>query len=76
MLKCLSIHYNRSKSCLFVNEVKIYQFEAKDSELIIFPFSVDNMKEIGVRGYVYDFSVHFERIDVDIIDIGKIYILY
>ena len=34
---CLSQHYNGSKSFLFVNAIKIYQFRAKDSEIKIYP---------------------------------------
>ena len=30
---CLSLHYNRSNSFLFVNATKIYQFKVKDSEI-------------------------------------------
>ena len=28
-------------------------------------FSTDNMKETGLYGYVYNFSVDYDRIDVD-----------
>ena len=31
---CLSLHYNESKSSLFVNAIKIYQFKAKDSIML------------------------------------------
>ena len=32
--------------------------------------STDNMKKTGLYGYVYDFSVHYDRIGVDdILDI-------
>ena len=34
---CLSLHYNRSNSFLFINTTKIYQFKAKDSEKKISP---------------------------------------
>ena len=30
---CLSLHYNRSNTFLFVNATKIYQVKAKDSEI-------------------------------------------
>ena len=29
---CLSLHYNRANSYLFVNGAEIYKFKAKDSE--------------------------------------------
>ena len=34
---CLSLHYNRSNSILFVNAAKIFQFKAKDSEIKSIP---------------------------------------
>ena len=35
-------------------------------------FSVDNMKNTGLHGYVYDFSVDYDVISVDdILDIHK-----
>ena len=33
---CLSLHYNRVKSYLFVNGREIYKFKAKDSEILKF----------------------------------------
>ena len=30
---CLSLHYNGTNRFLYVNDVKIYQFKAKDSEI-------------------------------------------
>ena len=63
---CLSLHYNGSNSFLFVNATKIYQFKAKDSEIKKYPwclgnisgdFSANNMKKIGLNGFVYNFSV-------------------
>ena len=50
----LSLHYNRSDSSLFVNATKVYQFNAKDSEIKPYPlylgnisnyFTIDNMKK-------------------------------
>ena len=39
---------------------------------ILKDFSSGNMKQIGLNGHVYDFSVDFESIDVDyILDIYK-----
>ena len=78
---CLSLHYNGSNSVLFVKGTKIHQFKAKDSEIKVYPLclgniskdlSVDNIKKIGLNGYVYDFSVDYNNIAVnDILDIHK-----
>ena len=78
---CLSLHYNRANSYLFVNGTEIYKFKAKDSEIVTTPsclgniskyWSVDNMKKTGFHGYVYDFSVDYDSTDVeDIKDIHK-----
>ena len=62
------MHYNGANSYLFVNGTEIHKFKAKDSE----EFSVDNIKKIGVKGYVYNFSVDYDAIEVDgILDIHK-----
>ena len=75
---CLSLHYNGANSYLFVNGTEIYKFKAKDSEIVATPlclgniskdWSVDNMKRTGFNGYVYDFSVDYDTIVVDILDI-------
>ena len=51
---CLSLHYNRANSYLFVNGTEIYKFEAKDSEILASQlclgdiskdWSIDNMKK-------------------------------
>ena len=78
---CLGWHYNGANSYLFVNGTEIHKFKAKDSEIVASPlcleniskdFSVDNMKKIGLNGYVYDFSVDYDPIAVDdILDILK-----
>ena len=71
---CLSLHYNRANSYLFVNSTEIIKFKAKDSEIVPSPlclgniskdWSVDNMKKTGFTGYVYDFSVDYNVTDVD-----------
>ena len=71
---CLSLHYNGVNSYLFVNGTEIYKFKAKDSEIAGTPlclgkiskdWSVDNMKRTGFTGYVYDFSVDYNAIDVE-----------
>ena len=75
------MHYNGANSYLFVNGTEIYKFKAKDSEIVASPlclgnisknWSTDNIKETGFNGYVYDFSVDNDAIDVDDIkDIQK-----
>ena len=76
---CLSLHYNGANSYLFVNGSEIYNFKAKDSEIVASPLSlgniskdwpVDNMKKTGFNGCVYDFNVDYDAIAVDdILDI-------
>ena len=78
---CLSLHYNRANSQIFVNDTEIYKFKAKDSEIVGTPlcleniskyWSVNNMKKTGFNGYVYDFSVDYDPIAVDdILDIQR-----
>ena len=78
---CLSLHYNKANSYLFVNGTEIYKFKAKDSEIVASPlclgniskdWSVDNMKKTGFNGYVYNFSVDYDAIAVDeSVDIRK-----
>ena len=71
---CLGLYYTGANSYLFVNGTEIYNFKAKDSEILAGPiclgniskgWSVDNMKRTGFNGYVYDFSVDYEAIAVD-----------
>ena len=78
---CLGLHYNGANSYLFVNGIKIYKSKAKDCEIVATPLClgniskdciVDNMKKIGLNGYVYDFNVDYDAIAVnDILDIHK-----
>ena len=78
---CLSLHYNRANSYLFVNGIEIYIFKAKESGFVPSPlclgnilidWSVDNMQKTGFTGYVYDFSADYNAIAVDDIkDIHK-----
>ena len=78
---CLSLHYNRANSYLFVNGTEIIKFKANDSQIIATPlclgyiskdWSVDNMKDTGLNGYVYDSSVDYTAAPVDDIkDIHK-----
>ena len=71
---CLSLHYNRANSYLFVNSTEIIKFKAKDSEIVPSPlclgniskdWSINNLKKTGFTGYVYDFSVDYNVSDVD-----------
>ena len=41
---CLSLHYNRANSYLFVNGTEIYKFKAKDSEIVAAPLCLGNNK--------------------------------
>ena len=78
---CLNLHYNGANSYLFVNSLEIIKFKAKNSNIIASPLclgniskdcSVDNMKDTGLNGYVYDFSVDYDATSVDDIkDIQK-----
>ena len=63
---CLSLHYNGANSYLYVNGTKIIKFKAKDSNIVTNPLclgnistdcSVDDMKDPGLNGHVFDFSV-------------------
>ena len=75
------MHYNGTNSYLLVNGTEIYKFKAKDSEIVANPlcsgniskdWSTDNVKNTWFNGYVYDFGVDFDAIDVDdIVDIHK-----
>ena len=83
----LSLHCNVSNSFLFVNSTTISQFKAKNSEkktktyplclgYISKCFTVNNMKKnppkTGLNGYVYDFFVDYDIIDIsNIINIRK-----
>ena len=76
---CLSLHYNGANSYLFVNGTEIIKFKGERSEILATPLclgniskdcSVDNMKDTGLNGYFYDFSVDYDAITVDdILDI-------
>ena len=78
---CLSRYYNGSNSYLFVDGVKMYQLKVKDSEFVNYAvcsanipkdFSVGDMMQTGLNGYMNDFSVGFRSIDVDdILDLHK-----
>ena len=78
---CFSLHYNKANSYLFVNGKEIRKIKTKNVEIVATPsclgnvskdWSVDNMKNIGLNGYVYDFSVDYDAIAIaDILDIHK-----
>ena len=40
---CLSLHYNRANSYLFVNDTEIIEFKAKDSEIVATPLCLGNI---------------------------------
>ena len=71
---CVSLHYNGTKSYLFVIVTEIVKSKAKDSEILAPPlclgniskdWRVDNMKKTGLNGNVYDFSVDYDAIAID-----------
>ena len=78
---CLSLHHNRSDSYLFVHGTETHKCKTKDSETVGAPiclgnisrdFSIDNIKNTGSNGFVYDFSVDYNAIKIDkILDIHK-----
>ena len=71
---CLSLHYNRANSFLFVNGTEILKFKAIDFRTVATPlcrgniskhWSVDNMKRTLFNGFAYDFSVDYDAIAID-----------
>ena len=76
---CLSLHYNGTNSYLFVNDTEIIKFKTKTSEIVTTllslgniskDWSINNMKKPGLTGYVYNFNVDYDAIEVDdILDI-------
>ena len=77
----MSLHYNGVNSYLFVNGKEIFTLKAKDSEITPYElclgniskdWSIDNMKNTGLKGCIYDFSVDYDAITVsDILGIHK-----
>ena len=64
----------KGNSYLFVNGTEIIKFKAKDSKIVACPlclgyiskdWSKDNMKKIGLTGYVYDFSADYNAVTLD-----------
>ena len=78
---CLSLHYNGVNNYLFVNGTETTKFKAKDLEITAYPlclgnisknWSVDDLKETGFNGYIYDISVDYDAIAVsDILNVHK-----
>ena len=71
---CLNLHYNGANSYLFVDGTEIHKFTSKDSEInpcnlclgnISKDFSASNTKKTGFNGYIYDFSVDYNPINVN-----------
>ena len=67
-------NYDGGNSYLFVNGTKVHKFLAKDSMIVpdnlwlgnvSKDFSASNMKKAGFNGYIYNFSVDYNSIDVD-----------
>ena len=66
---------------MFVNGTEIIKFKAKDSMIVpnnlclgnvSKDFSASTMKKTGFNGYIYDFSVDYDSIEVsDIQDMHK-----
>ena len=66
---------------MFLNGTEIYKFKEKDSKIVASPlclvnvskeWSADNLRKSSFTGYVYDFIVGYDAIDVDDIkDIHK-----
>ena len=75
------MYYNGSNSFLFVNDTKIYQFKAKDSEIKKYPlclgnvsvdYSANTMINTGLYGSVYIFVLVIVLLILNnIIDIHK-----
>ena len=68
------MHYSETNSYLFVNGTEFYKCKAKNSDLVSTPlclgniskdWAVDNMKNTGFNGHVYDLSVDYDATDVD-----------
>ena len=75
---CLSLHYNRTNSYLFVNGKETHKFTAKDCEINPYELCLGNIStdwsidKTGLKDYVYDFSVDYDAISVfDITNIHK-----
>ena len=77
----LCLHYDGSKTFLFVTATKVYQFKVKTSEIkdcvpsfgnVSVDFATDNMEKAGLKGVANFFSVDFNPIVTNnILDIHK-----
>ena len=77
----MSLHCNGGNSYLFANSTEMIKSKAKYFNIIATPLcqgntskdlSVDDMKDTGLNGYVYDSSVDYDATDIDDIkDIHK-----
>ena len=78
------MHYNGANSYLFVNGTEIIKFKAKNSEIVADSlclgnvskdFWMDNMKNTGLNGCVYDVTVDYGAAAVDNIlyDISQVF---
>ena len=75
------MHYNGDKSYLFVNGKEIINFKAKDSAIVLHPLCLGGISKefrsqiannVGLTGYIYDFSVDYWAIANDkILNIHK-----
>ena len=76
---CLSLHYKGDDSYLFFNGKEVIKFKAKNQSVsgklslgnISSDFNQADRKSAGLYGYVYDFSVDYNAIAVNDIDIHK-----
>ena len=77
----LILHYNESKSFLFVKATKLNQIKTKNSEVkdyalclgnISKDFTINNFRKTGLKGVVNFFPVDFNPIETNyILDIQK-----
>ena len=67
------MHYNGANSYVFVNDIEIVKFKAKNSEISASPlclrniskdWSTNNMKKTGLNGYVYEFNVDYNKLNI------------
>lgn len=70
---CLRLHCNAVNKLLYVYEVNIYQFKAKDTETkpyllclesVSKHFTADNMEKAGLKKLLSHFSVGHDTIDI------------
>ena len=69
---------------MYANEVRIYQFKAKDTEIKPYllrleknskHFTADNMENAGLKEFAYHFSVGYDTIDIsDMVNILEYFV--